>query len=184
METGTSTPKCFGLRWSSSDKICAGGLDPDYTDPETDSHIRPKCDFYATCMNRVRLKQQEELRSRSLPVLPSNPITMTRPSAPVSPRPEMTAQQMMQQLIQQKEASTAGPLMQPVMWPVESAIPVNYKMPNYLTVPEEREPGESAWSVLGREILRSAAKAVGHAVAAFFDRTRLRDKRYDRERSD
>ena len=96
----------------------------------------------------------------------------------------MTAQQMMQQLIQQKEASTAGPLMQPVMWPVESAIPVNYKMPNYLTVPEEREQGESAWSVLGREILRSAAKAVGHAVAAFFDRTRLRDKRYDRERSD
>lgn len=51
---------------------------------------------------------------------------------------------------------------------------LNYMMPGYLTEPEVRSPGESVWSVLGREILRGVGKSFGHTVSHFFDANALR----------
>jgi hypothetical protein len=42
-----------------------------------------------------------------------------------------------------------------------------------LSVPEVLQPGESAWALLGRELLRGAGKSVGWTVANFFDRIPL-----------
>ncbi len=53
---------------------------------------------------------------------------------------------------------------------------LNYTMPGYLSVPEERLPGESLGSVLMREIIRSILKAAGHALAHFFDSRRIKEK--------
>jgi hypothetical protein len=52
---------------------------------------------------------------------------------------------------------------------------LNYMMPGYLSVPEERLPGESLWGVLLREVFRSMFKALGHSVSHFFDARPLRE---------
>jgi hypothetical protein len=47
-------------------------------------------------------------------------------------------------------------------------VPVNYGMPQYLTV---REPvnGQRLFTRLGVEVLRSMGKSFGHTLANFFD---------------
>jgi hypothetical protein len=57
-----------------------------------------------------------------------------------------------------------------------NAYHLNYMMPGYLTLPEEREPGESLVSVLLREALRAVFKALGHSISHFFDSRRLKEK--------
>jgi len=48
---------------------------------------------------------------------------------------------------------------------------VDYRMPSYLSVPEPK--GDSVWSMLGRAVMRSAFKSVGHTLANFWDTTPL-----------
>jgi hypothetical protein len=47
-------------------------------------------------------------------------------------------------------------------------VPVNYSMPQYLTV---REPanGQGLVKRLGKEVMRSMGKSFGHTLAHFFD---------------
>jgi len=48
-------------------------------------------------------------------------------------------------------------------------MPVNFQMPAYLTVPQQREPGESLISLLFKNLFRSMMKAGGHSFAHFWD---------------
>jgi len=50
---------------------------------------------------------------------------------------------------------------------------LNYTAPDFLTVPEERAEGEAWWAVLGRELFRAGLKALGLALASWFDKHRL-----------
>ena len=55
-------------------------------------------------------------------------------------------------------------------------MPVNYSMPAYLTSPEQRMEGESYWAPMAREIARGMGKAMGHAIAHFFDNVAFKPK--------
>jgi hypothetical protein len=85
----------------------------------------------------------------------------------------------MQNLLQQLQAVMAkqgGGAAQIPMGPVpgfQQMMPVNFHIPQYLTVREDRRPGESIFQMLGREIFRSMGKSVGHTLGNFFDTTPL-----------
>jgi hypothetical protein len=49
------------------------------------------------------------------------------------------------------------------------AYQLNYMVPGYLTVPEQRQEDTSFWGLLGRESMRSVGKALGHTISNFFD---------------
>lgn len=44
-----SPPSCFASEWNETAVECRGGLDPLYTDPETETSRRPRCDWYGPC---------------------------------------------------------------------------------------------------------------------------------------
>jgi hypothetical protein len=48
------------------------------------------------------------------------------------------------------------------------------QMPSYLTMPEPIDHEEGTAKALGRTLIRSAAKAIGHSVSSFFDHVPLK----------
>jgi hypothetical protein len=78
----------------------------------------------------------------------------------------LTPQQLQQ--LQQGTPTQTGPMMG-----LQQMMPVNYSIPQYLTVREERRPGEGIFSMLGRELFRSVGKSLGHTLGNFFDTTPL-----------
>lgn len=187
MNTGSSmqTPPCFGdtKLWSAVEPECAGGPDPKYVEETTGSHIRRRCSFFESCGNTVAKKQQI-LSAHSLirPGIPLGPI----PAPAVNAPPQRTAmtqapptpQQLIHSFMQQRPPTVAQPpqvqyYQQPQpQGPVHSPASVyqlNYAMPAYLSVPEQRQPNQGILSVLGREMVRAMGKSLGHTIAHFFD---------------
>lgn len=182
LQTQPQLPACFGKDWDKNAPECSGGPDPSYVHPQTGQHVREKCDFFSMCGARTQASRV----AYSQAVIP--PQNLIRP--PVVTPPPVTVPQNFGQFMTQQQAqfaeaqrlaamSASRPVVPVVQTPVTMVHPastyqLNYQMPAYLSVPEERQPGESIWSVLGREILRSMFKATGHAVAHHFDARKLK----------
>ena len=189
------TPPCFAKDWDKNSPECAGGPDTNYvakgdgTDIPRNAagvHVRTQCSFFQTCGT----KQQTMRFAQTIPT--SNLLRQVAPQQ-LAARPQQLAAPTFGAFAQQLEASRqnalAGmrppvqvfqppplqpqyPQMQypqgPMQHPAQNYA-LNYQMPGYLTVPEMREPGESVWYVVGREVLRSMMKAFGHAFSHGFD---------------
>jgi len=97
-------------------------------------------------------------------------IDAQRQSAMSAPRPPIPAQPQAPHPYYAAQHPQAQP-----QYPATN-YQLNYQMPGYLSVPEERQPGEGIMPVLGREVFRSMFKAVGHSVSHFFDVRPMRDK--------
>lgn len=183
-----SLPRCFGTKWDDKSPECTGGLDPTFTDPDTGSHIRERCSFFNPCGARVQAAKMQQLIPVSQVVRP--PQTQQPPAPPAGMMQsqfdkiqQLTSQvQQLQQVVQQQNAQmarqgTASAFIHPMQAAVHpiQMLPVEYKMPGYLTVPEPRGKNSTVWAMLGRSVARSALKSVGHTLAAFWDTTPLGD---------
>lgn len=175
---------CYGLSWSSNDVKCTGGLDPTYNDDDG-SHQRPKCSYFHACGARkaardgeqqrvfqirtTQLQQQaQQAQQVPLQVPTAQAIIPHQPQVPVSAIAQQHYQRMLDtyRVSQQPQVQQAMPY--PGMsLPIASYMPVNYYMPPYLSVPEPLN-GSYA-SMLGRTVLRSMLKSVGHSIAAVLD---------------
>jgi hypothetical protein len=198
IETKEDVPRCFGKGWDDKAAACSGGLDPTHKDPETGSHVRERCFFFSACGARTQaakmqqqiIPSQQLVRPPTPPLLPqyaSQPAQQTALQAPnQAPNQAAQLQQLMNQIAQmqqtiqqqqmQLQATRQGYSTQMMPFqPVQSAgmMSVDYKMPGYLTVPEPK--GGSVWNMLGRSVVRSAFKSVGHTLANFWDITPLGD---------
>jgi hypothetical protein len=181
---------CYGLSWSNNDPRCAGGLDPTFVDDDG-SHQRPRCDYFSSCGARrmardteqqrlVQIRNQQVQQPQVVPIQaqtqPQQQIMM-HPSIP--PALQQHYMQLMSmtktQTIQQQQAMQPLPSPQIMPYgyggvshlPVPSYMPVNYYMPPYLSVPEPYNGSYTA--MIGRTVLRSMLKSVGHSVASVLD---------------
>jgi len=93
-------PACFGRidepakqveGWNPQCPSCAGGIDAAYTDKNTGSHIRERCQFFQPCGTTVQAKRMEQMRSSFI-----DPRTLIRPTVQqqVQQQPQVTQQQM------------------------------------------------------------------------------------------
>lgn len=184
-------PPCFGdpKLWDPKASECAGGMDPAFTN-EHGSHVREKCVFFESCGTRVQASRMEPARSLLDPksLLKNTPPLLGPARPPQQSQPSQTSQfverfmtsiasqpiQQVQQnyMNQPPRAIHLPPQQVPQGVPIagyQAMMPVNYQMPGYLSVPEQRHPAESFWTFLGRTIFRSMGKSLGHSIAHLFD---------------
>jgi hypothetical protein len=180
-------PSCFGREWNKNEPECAGGPDQGFTHPKSGLHVREPCNFFQSCGVRT-----QALRQAQSAVVP--PQQLLRP-------PQQTPQTFADfmrlknaEYAEQQRVQAMGgvrpptPVVQPqqqvqqqvhVMGAPHHPAPVyqlNYMMPGYLSMPEERLPGEGLFPVLLREVIRSMLKALGHSVSHFFDARSFKEK--------
>lgn len=177
-------PTCFGSsHWDPRAVECAGGADPKYTHPKNQSHVRDACDFFQQCGIRsqaarmgAQLIPAQQLRRPPMFPVPPPPAPIVQQQAPTF-REYMQHQQRPTQMAvpqyyppQQQYPYQQPPQvhMAPGQFPA-SVYQLNYQVPGYLSVPEQRTWGGSVWGLLGREALRAILKALGHTVAGYFD---------------
>lgn len=148
-------PNCFGKAFLSSAPECVGGHDMAYTDDDG-GHIRPPCDFVTSCSARTQaMKNTRLIAPQNLVRPPTQFHSYTTPYAPPT-------------------SSQSHAHYPPVPVPhhppggFQQMMPVNYGLPQYLTV---REPvtGGALMKRLGVEVIRSMGKSFGHTIAHFFD---------------
>jgi len=192
----TQQPSCFGKLWDPNTTECAGGADAAYRDKDG-NHVRERCGFFEQCGATKQAGAQAAARTfiqptqltRFQPPYGSSPAgTSSPPPASTTPAPQQTilaAQhtQLIQQLLQQVAQLQRGVVPQgivpqahhpPVYHPpvgYQQMMPVNFSIPQYLTVREERAVDGTVWGMLGREIVRSMGKSFGHTLSNFFDST-------------
>lgn len=179
-------PNCFAQQWDKNEAACAGGADPDFLHPTTGLHVRDQCNFFQACGTRTTAMRNAQ---NFIPVqqLVRPPLVTPPPQALVHTSPSNFGQYLQQQsenYAERMRREQAQRQQQPqyLQQPPQAYLPqngyaahpaptyqLNYMMPGYLTTPEIRQPGESMWSVLFREIARSVLKSMGHSVAHFFD---------------
>jgi hypothetical protein len=175
-------PECHGKFWDRSAVECEGGLDPAYEDGRAGTiqrtcategreattaeqeilnkrNLRPRCDFYSSCAAKQQLSKFQGERHKA-EVATQQHVHVAPPQRQVTVPTHVTQQMQVQP--QQ---------MQPGY---QQMMPVNYQMPAYLTVPEQRTNGQSMFNLLGREIFRGMGKSLGHTVAHFFDQNPTR----------
>lgn len=191
-------PNCFGKHWSSKDVLCAGGADITYVDEKTMSRVRPQCDFYASCGARVAHTSMEQSRLMPAASLirsptPQAPVPaatqqQATPPAWMSPaqmqnwmneQARTLANQMFREMQQYPQAGRVAAQTQNTTAtypqgggyfdPRFQPMPVNYQMPGYLTVPEQRYEGAGLLGMLFRTLFRSVMKAGGHSFSHFWD---------------
>lgn len=192
--TAKAQPDCFGKHWDGTNTECAGGNDPAYRHPDTGSHTRERCVFFESCGARVQAAKNNMVQNvvpapqltRFQPRPTNNPQplggqpTQIQPQAMVPTAPQYNAQQINQQIVQQVLAAIrqGTPQAAPnAQLGYQQMMPVNFHVPQYLSVREERGPEDSLIGLLGRELVRSMGKSVGHTLANFFDMTPLRGPR-------
>lgn len=174
-------PKCFGLEWDPREPECAGGPDPNFSDAHG-GHVREQCQVFSRCGART-----QQMKNASGNLIP--PQNLVRPPI-VTPPPQITRpfgdlSRPSSEWVE-RERLRAMAAVRPAQ-PVPTGIPyvnttphyqahypaqrfeLNYTMPGYLTVPEERGEGEGLIAVLLREVIRAIFKAIGHTVAHSFD---------------
>jgi hypothetical protein len=104
-------------------------------------------------------------------------MVVAQPAAP-------TFREYMQQQITERRAVASPPVPSyPYPYPYPTQQPpvghayqypaptyqLQYMVPAYLSIPEQRLIGESVWGHLAREGVRSIFKALGHTIANYFD---------------
>lgn len=196
MNRPPQAPDCYGTHlWSATAPDCIGGPDAGYTHPQTGSHNRERCRFYQACaQDSARNKTQQAIVPvQSLYRQPPSPTIMTGVQPPPRPvAPTMSYPPRIPLHVQQPYIPPVQPQVQPhhpmgfapphVAQEGPTFVPVPYQMPGaqipaYLTMPEPVGPGESAAGALGRTLLRSVFKAIGHSAASFFDHVPLKPHR-------
>jgi len=117
-------------------------------------------------------------RPMTTPTAPSPPPQPAAASSPVTGITPYQAQKLLEQLLAvakgsqtQKTPQAPQPPPQPPAGGYQQAMPVNFYIPQYLTVREHRRPGEGIFRMLGRELFRSVGKSMGHTLGNFFDTT-------------
>lgn len=176
------TPDCYG-NWDPVDVACHGGRDPTYQNPETGSHVRPRCPYFMPC--KAHTDQQRLISASSLlrnqAVQPPteekkypfyNPPPQYAPQRP--PQPAPMVQQQPPYMQPQRPPQQAPPQQyyqqppQMQMSPIQM-MPVNYAMPGYLSQQEEG----TFLGAIGRTLLRASIKGAAHALAHFVDQVPL-----------
>lgn len=90
---------------------------------------------------------------------------------PQAPPPQMQYQTQPQQ-VAQVQYQQVPPMQQQVMLPqVPQPLPVDYRMPYYLTVPEVRGEDEGIGPVICRTLLRGGLKGIAQSLAHLIDTT-------------
>jgi hypothetical protein len=204
MQPLNDVPTCFAKDWDKNAPECAGGPDPSFVHPVTQLHIREQCSFFNQCGARTQAARQAQVIRPETLVRPSPgwqppPSPQTAPVGPPQTFADYLRQQHAHNVEAQRQAALSGirppqqavftapspqpqphPMMHPGPWGQvqypASRYELNYTMPAYLSVAEERLPGEGLTRVLLREVLRSVLKAIGHAFAHFFDSRTIRAK--------
>lgn len=181
-------PTCFGREWDKNVSECAGGPDPAFTNPKTGLHVREQCNFFQACGARTQAQRAAAQQQQRL-IPTSSLFSHTQPPTPTAPPTTFSdylRQQQASYVEAQRLAATGRPITVPqqqqqvIYGAAQHPAPMyqlNYMMPGYLSVPEERQPGEGLWGVLLREVFRSIFKALGHSVSHFFDSRPIRDKK-------
>lgn len=196
-------PTCFGKDWDNNSPECAGGPDVSFIPKPgekyagQDKHgtnIRDMCDWYQSCGARCAA-----MKNANGQLVPAQQLVRPpQAQAPVTNQPTTFSQWLGQAAREQRVAAPSAANATQVRMPTTPTAPtqqqqpvqvlpsagvqpatmwqLNYAMPSYLTTPEIRHPGESIWLVLLREVLRATGKAIGHAVAHFFDARALKEK--------
>ena len=182
-------PVCFGKEWDPRESECAGGPDPNYTDADG-GHVRAQCQVFSRCGART-----QQMKNATGNLIPAQ--NLTRPPIITPPPPQgpprtfhdymsrTNAEWVEEQ--RRKAMGTPRPPQAAPTWTPPQALghsvqvhspahryELNYTMPGYLTVPEERGEGEGLMAVLFREIIRAIFKAVGHTIAHSFDSRRMK----------
>lgn len=170
-------PPCFGDAWDPNEPECTGGRDPSYIHPKNGTNYREQCSFYHSCGRQVQLKKASAnvgntvsthslIRNR-----PTQSTTNTANTATTAKNNDavdallkaLGAQPdknpVVDQLLAVLRAATPGH---------HQMMPVNFEVPTYLTVTEPHGSGP-IWIRLGREVMRSAMKGVGHQFSSFWD---------------
>lgn len=168
-QTTKTVPNCYGLQFDRNAPECVGGNDAAFTD-EDGGHVRPACDMVSACSTRCQANRQHAGQA----VVPAS--SLYRPQAPPTTftQPNVTAAQPYRppmypgQQTQGYPPVHAAPSQYHPQGGLAQLVPVNYSMPQYLTV---REPatGQGLLRRLGTEITRSMGKSFGHTLAHFFD---------------
>lgn len=154
-DSTVEVPRCFGKEFLPSASECVGGHDMAFND-DHGGHLRPPCDFVSTCSARTQaLKNSRFISPQSLVRPPTSFHTSNYASTPYSPPTTSQPQHH-----QYPPVSASGGFQQ--------MMPVNYGLPQYLTV---REPVTNGTLMrrLGVEVIRSMGKSLGHTIAHFFD---------------
>lgn len=175
-------PECFGLHWDPNAAECRGGVDHNFTNKTTGSHVRDKCFYFQSCGAKVQTERSAQQAAQAQ----THSQAMVRPSAFQQMVSAAAARQQqvapMSQQMQQVQVSPQMQQMHPQMamqqqqgpWYPAPTYQLSYGIPQYLSVPEHRMPGETVWGVLLREVLRGVFKSMGHTASSFFDRTSFR----------
>lgn len=187
-------PLCFGRidnpakndeGWNPQCPLCAGGIDPAYTDEKTGSHIRERCTLFQACGSIVQAKKMAQMRPALI-----DPKSLVKPQVSVQTPPAAYQPQNQNQLaaaIQQQQAAALqqqqhNALLQQMaqmqrmtpqvqgMMPMgfQQMMPVNYQMPSYLSTPEPVHKG-GFWRMFMLTIFRSMGKSAGHSASYMFD---------------
>ncbi len=190
-------PKCFGTNlWSATVPACVGGPDAGYVHPVNTTRNREKCKWYQACASasgRARaqttvIPPQNLVRTQPQPTMAAS---VQPPPRPVAPHPSLSSArpplhqpqpqyQQPQYAGQYQQPAQQGPVAPPFVAQAGPAhVPIQQQwpgaqMPAYLSMPEPIDPNEGAAKPLGRTLVRSAFKALGHSFSSFFDNTSLK----------
>ncbi len=177
---GNSTPErpsCFGNPelWGPEDEDCAGERDSD------GDFIKGKeeCSFFRSCGQRVQNVKFESARSGfTARVIPPSElhrrVAFQPPPTPqptpsyrpqVTPPPQVTVEKPQPPMLSQAQP--------PRRWEptVHQAVQMNYSVPAFLAVAEERHDDEHVMAYIARYALRSALKGASQGLAHIFDTT-------------
>jgi hypothetical protein len=199
--TDARTWSCFSKLWSEDALECTRGFDLAYRNPTTGSNLRGRCSAFEDCKrakqeNRVTYPAANLVRPPPVPQHTQYVAPPTNAQRPPPPPPPGPPQGYAHPPAAYPPAGYTPHYAQPAppqYYPPPSVpgtvhpyfaqygpayVPVPYQqqgaqIPGYLAVPEPVD-GASFWARLVVEILRSMAKAGGHAIASFFDHNPLR----------
>lgn len=177
----------YKKKYEEGHRVCDGGIDPEYEDPDTGSNRRPRCPVRDECRSHTnaRLRAQNLIPAENLtrrygppPVLgteerPTRWMMGPRQEAPL----ERTWRPTTPAPVRNEERPAPAPLrtMGPSGWVREQqAQQTPYYIPPYVTVAEE---GGSTIGNFGASVFRAGVKGLLHQAAHFFDVTPLGRKR-------
>lgn len=148
-------PNCFGKLYDGAAPECVGGHDAAYSDPESGSRVRPRCNFVSTCAVHMQASRQITHHPN---LVPASNLT----------RPPTTFNQPVAQRPWTPPAGYQGPPTVQSHWQGSTNQP-RYYVEQYLTVRQPVAPGQTLAKRLFWESLRSMGKSLGHTIAHFFD---------------
>lgn len=150
-EEGETLPECFGKSFDRNAIECVGGHDP------VQGGMREACGAQSRCS--VRSQAGRHGAETAAAIVPINHLVHRPPVTTFVPPAVRPAQPVYGGSQPHGYSPAAG---------IQQMVPVNYGMPQYLSVREPAD-GRGLAMRLGVELLRSLGKAMGHTFANFLD---------------